>query len=63
MRAASSFVTCAIRSAPAARPVQSSPGDPAMMPSKSAGYFCASFIACRPPAEQPFQYAYLAGLS
>ena len=32
------------------------PGDPAMMPSKSAGNICAAFIACRPPAEHPLQY-------
>ena len=47
---------CDARRACAARPVQSRPGAPAMMPSKSAGNRCASFIACRPPAEQPFQY-------
>jgi hypothetical protein len=27
-----------------------------MMPLKSAGKRCASFIACRPPAEQPLKY-------
>ena len=46
---------CAMRTAWAARPVQSRPGAPAMMPSKSAGKRWASAIACRPPAEQPFQ--------
>ena len=35
----------ATRTACAARPVQSRPGAPAMMPSKSAGNRCASFIA------------------
>ena len=48
-----------MRTACAARPVQSRPGAPAMMPSKSAGKRCASTIAWRPPAEQPFQYEYV----
>jgi hypothetical protein len=51
------------RTACAARPVQSSPGAPAMMPSKSSGKRCASFIAWRPPAEQPFQYEWAGPLS
>ena len=51
--ASSGFAT---RSEPPARPVQSRPGAPAMMPSKTSGKRCAAFIACRPPAEQPFQY-------
>ena len=31
-------------------------GAPAMIASKSSGYFCASIRPWRPPVEQPFQY-------
>jgi len=44
------------------RPDQSRPGAPAMIPSKSPGNIWASLSACRPPAEQPFQYEYFGAL-
>ena len=34
-----------------------STGAPAMIPSKSPGNRCAEISACRPPVEQPSQYA------
>ena len=37
-------------------PVKSAAGAPAMMPSKSSGYRCASISAWRPPFEQPLKY-------
>src|SRR5215470_8736308 len=54
-------VACATHTDCRERPVQSKPGDPAMMPSKSDGYRWASISAERPPAEHPVQYESLMG--
>jgi hypothetical protein len=55
-------MSCPTHSDPIARPVQFAAGAPATIPSKSAGYRCASISPCRPPLEQLFQYASRAAL-
>ena len=56
----SRFITICGYIAPVVNEDQLIAGAPARIPSKSPGYACASMRPCRPPVEQPSQYAYAA---